>query len=174
MCKHHLTCESFHATALCPFSLKTWEYQTFSDVLGGHMKIPVTWNWLTTWKTLNRKYLRQCSINTNNLLIRIAFKNMTSLSLIFIDFIYRNQHRLQSWGILPFRYQKDVINSCYRTVPSAIWEIFSEFLIFCKIVAKYEKREKYLPILHEAACDNYFIAKCLLKSNVARVILFAY
>ena len=23
------------------------------------------------------------------------------------------------------------ISSCYRTVPSAIWEIFSEFLIFC-------------------------------------------
>ena len=23
-----------------------------------------------------------------------------------------------------------IISSCYRTVPSAIWEIFSEFLIF--------------------------------------------
>ena len=41
-------------------------------------------------------------------------------------------------------------------------------------MAKYEKRGKYLPTLHEATCDNYFIVKCLLKSNVARVILLAY
>ena len=40
-----------------------------------------------------------------------------------------------------------------------------------EIIAKYEKRGKYLPILHEATCDNYFIVKCLLKSNKARVIL---
>ena len=26
-----------------------------------------------------------------------------------------------------------MIRSCYRTVPSAIWEIFSEFLIFCSL-----------------------------------------
>ena len=25
------------------------------------------------------------------------------------------------------------ISSCYRTVPSATWEIFSEFLIFCNL-----------------------------------------
>ena len=25
------------------------------------------------------------------------------------------------------------LRSCYRTVPSAIWEIFSEFLIFCNL-----------------------------------------
>ena len=57
------------------------------------------------------------------------------------------------------------IRSCYRTVPNVIWEIFSEFLIFCscEIAAKYEKREKYLPILHESTCDNYFIVKCLFK-----------
>ena len=28
-----------------------------------------------------------------------------------------------------------------------------------KIIAKYEKRGKYLPILHEATCDNYFSVK---------------
>ena len=57
-------------------------------------------------------------------------------------------------------------------VPSASWEIFSEFLTFCnEIIAKYEKRGKYLTILHEATCDNYFIVKYLLKSNVARIIL---
>ena len=62
--------------------------------------------------------------------------------------------------------------SCYRTVPSATWRIFSEFLIFCNLIAKYEKEGKCLPILHEGTCDNYFIVKYLLKSNVSRVILF--
>ena len=33
----------------------------------------------------------------------------------------------------------------------------------------YEKREKYLPVLHKTTCDNYFTVKCLLKSNEARV-----
>ena len=40
-----------------------------------------------------------------------------------------------------------------------------------EVTAKYEKRGKYLPILQEATCDNYFIVKCLFKSNVSRVIL---
>ena len=42
------------------------------------------------------------------------------------------------------------------------------------IIAKYEKRGKCLPILYEATCDNYFFVKCLLKSNIARVIFFIY
>ena len=54
------------------------------------------------------------------------------------------------------------ICSCYCTVPRAIWEIFSHILQL-EIIAKYEKRGKYLPILHEATCDNYFIVKCLFK-----------
>ena len=29
--------------------------------------------------------------------------------------------------------KKIIISSCYRTVPSAIWEIFSDFLIFCNL-----------------------------------------
>ena len=29
-----------------------------------------------------------------------------------------------------------------------------------KVIAKYEKQGKYLPILHEAMCDNYFVVKC--------------
>ena len=41
-----------------------------------------------------------------------------------------------------------------------------------EIIAKYEKGGKYLPILHEATCDNYFIVKWLLKSNIASVILY--
>ena len=39
------------------------------------------------------------------------------------------------------------------------------------LLPKFEKRGKYLPILLEATCDNYFIVKCLLKLNVARIIL---
>ena len=59
------------------------------------------------------------------------------------------------------------ICTCYRTVPSAIWEIFSQVLIFCRLHCNlFEKRGKCLPTLHEATCNNYFIVKCLLKSNV--------
>ena len=70
-----------------------------------------------------------------------------------------------------------IVSNCYRAMPIAIWQIFSKFLIFCnlfqasEIIAKYEKRGKYLLVLQEAMCDNYFIIKCFLKLNVARVIL---
>ena len=37
-----------------------------------------------------------------------------------------------------------------------------------EIIPKYEKIGKYLPILHEENCDDYFVVKCLLKSNVTR------
>ena len=47
----------------------------------------------------------------------------------------------------------------------------SHFVYFLKTTAKYKKGVKYMPILHEATCDNYFTFKCLLKSNIARVIL---
>ena len=69
-----------------------------------------------------------------------------------------------------------LICSCYCTVPSAKWEIFSKFFIFCNLFirAKYEKRGKYSPTLHEATCDNYFIVECLIKSNLSRVIAFAF
>ena len=36
-----------------------------------------------------------------------------------------------------------------------------------EIIAKYEKREYDLPILHEVTCDNYFTIKCFLKLNIA-------
>ena len=47
------------------------------------------------------------------------------------------------------------------------------YCIYCQrqITAKYEKRGKYLPILHEARWDNYLIVKCLFKQNVSRIIL---
>ena len=63
-------------------------------------------------------------------------------------------------------------------VPSAMWEVFSEFhmlqliirAIRQEIIAKYEKRGKYMPILHKATCDNYFSVKCFLIPNMARVL----
>ena len=60
------------------------------------------------------------------------------------------------------------------------WKHFPSFSYFAigftsllanEIIAKYEERGKCLPILHEATRDNYFIFRCLLKSNVARVIV---
>ena len=74
------------------------------------------------------------------------------------------------------------IRSCYLTVPSAVWEIFSGFLIFCNFFheplgelnnSKIREMRKLFVILHEATCDNYFIVKSLLKSHVdvTRVIL---
>ena len=60
---------------------------------------------------------------------------------------------------------------CYETYfPS-----FSNFVSYftsvqvSEIVATYEKRGNYLPILYEAKCDNYFTIKCLFKSSVAKV-----
>ena len=47
----------------------------------------------------------------------------------------------------------------------------SYFATYLCIIAEYEKQGKYLPILHEKMCDNYFIVKCLLKSNESREIL---
>ena len=52
--------------------------------------------------------------------------------------------------------------------------IFNSQMQFISKIAKCEKRGKYLPILHEATCDNYFIFKRFLKSNVAKVILLNY
>ena len=78
-----------------------------------------------------------------------------------------------------FEMRKHLVSSCYRAVPGAIWEIFYEFFIFCnlfhetlggEIIVKYEKWVKYL-MLHKTTYNNYFIVKCLLKSNVSRVIL---
>ena len=49
--------------------------------------------------------------------------------------------------------------------------IFRSSAFFATLV-KYEKRRKYLPILHEATCDNYFIVVIDLFSNVLFVWIF--
>ena len=35
-----------------------------------------------------------------------------------------------------------MISISYRTVPSAIWPIFSEFLIFCRLISQAFRRKK--------------------------------
>ena len=47
--------------------------------------------------------------------------------------------------------------------------------VFYKQIEKYEKGGKYLSILHKSTCHNYFIVvKCMLKSDVRRIILLTY
>ena len=72
----------------------------------------------------------------------LTLKSMLSSELLSFGFSLKETLTLLRHYIA----NQKIIRSCYRTVPSAIWEIFSEFLI----TAKYEKRGKYLPILEEA------------------------
>ena len=62
------------------------------------------------------------------------------------------------------------ILSCYRKVRSALWEICP----ISETIVKNKERVKYLLMLHDATCHNYFIVECLLKSNVVRIILLTY
>ena len=56
----------------------------------------------------------------------ISFVNRKSLG----KFILNNNTVWFVIGIIIYCY---LICSCYRTVPSEIWEIFSELLIFCNL-----------------------------------------
>ena len=78
-----------------------------------------------------------------------------------------------------------VINQWLKQFTRSIYEVvviawsrvqYGKYLpYFAKIrIAKYEKRGKYLSILNQATCHSYIIVKCLLKLNVARVILLTY
>ena len=92
----------------------------------------------------------------------LTLKSMLSSELLSLGFSLKEALTLLRHVVA----NQKMIRSCYHMVPSAIWEIFSEFLIFCslfKIIAKYEKLGKYLPILNEETCENYFIVKCLFK-----------
>ena len=92
----------------------------------------------------------------------LTLKSMLSSELLSLGFSLKEALTL----LRHIAANQKMIRSCYRTLPGAIWEIFSEFLIFCnlfKITAKYEKLGKYLPILNEETCENYFIVKCLFK-----------
>ena len=59
------------------------------------------------------------------------------------------------------------------------WILRMHFIARCwvshvAIFTKISIFSKFLPILHEEMCDNYFIVKCLLKSNHGRNIEKVY
>ena len=65
------------------------------------------------------------------------------------------------------------ISSCYRTVPSAIWEIFSEFLISCNLFCEpldewnnskiWETRKIFANIVRGSAITTLSLNACLNK-----------
>ena len=61
------------------------------------------------------------------------------------------------------KYRYVVVIARCRVQYGKYFPSFSYFATY--LTAKYEIREKYLPILHEATCDNYFIVKCLFYLN---------
>ena len=65
---------------------------------------------------------------------------------------------------LIFRFNIDILVLVIVRCRVQYGKYFPSFSYFATyLTAKYEKRGKYLPILHEATCDNYFIVKCLSK-----------
>ena len=63
-----------------------------------------------------------------------------------------------------------MIYSCYRECRVQYGKYFPVFSYFTslvsEIITKYEKREKYFPILHKTKCDNYIIVRYMLRSNM--------
>ena len=81
--------------------------------------------------------------------------------------VLKNQSLLEKNRSLPLRI---LICSCYCKVPGALWEICPIF----ETIVKNKEQVKYLLMLHDATYNNYFIVECLLKLNVARIILLTY
>ena len=63
-------------------------------------------------------------LRLNNLKTRRAINAKISMSVVCVETIIYLLHIICITVTL---------SSCYRTVPSAIWEIISEFLIFCDL-----------------------------------------
>ena len=60
------------------------------------------------------------------------YSNHYEYKVIFGDF-NMNPVKPEMNAFLNTDNRTNLISSCYRTLPSAIWEIFSEFLIFCNL-----------------------------------------
>ena len=66
-----------------------------------------------------------------------------------------------------------ILCSCYRTMPSAVWEIFSEFLIFCNLFHEplgewnnskiWETRKIFANIVQGSAITTLSLNACLNK-----------
>ena len=65
----------------------------------------------------------------------------------FLKRFFNVQVKIKFEGFTKFFIQ---ISISSRTVPSAIWQVFYEFLLFWKLVSRAFRRVKYLPILREA------------------------
>ena len=103
--------------------------------------------------------VKVCNIEAEIKILSMLYSSRAIRSQVFCTIAIRKCIRLQ-WYVA-------VIVRCRM-------QYGKYFLIFCslftslyasEIIAKYEKRGKYLPILQEAMYDNYFIVKCLLRSN---------
>ena len=130
------------------------------------MQLLILWMMLF-WPSHVQDIFDWCFINW--CLIKVNFLNV----LTHCENI-ENSHILSQklFVILKRVYYVVVIARC-RVQYGKYFPSFSYFSYF-EITAIYEKRGRYLPILHEATCDNYFIVKCLLKSNMARAISLSY
>ena len=111
-----------------------------------YIKYP-TWNFIVLAKVLSKEH-------PGGFLSKVCTIDWTVTGRLLKILMFQRQ---------PSENIRQKIYSSYRKVPNTIlWKIFSKFLIFFK-------REKYFRILREATCDNYFIIKCLFKSNMARL-----
>ena len=103
--------------------------------------------------------VQECSIEAEIKILSMLYSSRSIRLQVFCTIAIRKCIRLQ-WYVA-------VIARC-RVQYGKYFLIFcSLFTSLCasEIIAKYEKRGKYLPILHEAIYDNYFIVKCLFRSN---------
>ena len=110
--------------------------------------------------------------------VKILFHFICNVKIVIMIVRYSREEKL--WGIIYiyiYIYVVVVVIAWCRVQYGKYFASFSYFATYftslwaSEIVAKYEKRGKYLSIWHEATCDNYLIIKCLLKSNVSRVML---
>ena len=85
----------------------------------------------------NKSFLQ----NVSGFLLQVVTDTLQNAIAVTMN----NSYKRRRW------WQNELVYSCYRTVSSAIWEVFWVSHIFQ--LAKYEKRGKYLPMFHEATCE---------------------
>ena len=135
--------------------------RSLSKVLGNNLSLE------TPVKTCEGKIFWVCRcINSKALREKASLKNLPETLLKMFKF---NNRKIKKTCEI---YSKVIMLSYGAECNMGI---FSKFPIFWSLFwnkTKYEKRGKYLPILHAATCDNYIIVKCLLKSNTRKATGF--
>ena len=95
-------------------------------------------NWKLPFMRHDGKYnalIKQTIITTNSLLKILLFLS----KLCFISLVKRNILNFRNYELCNFLEQiklAKTISTSYRMVRSAIWQIFSKFLIFCNLFYK--------------------------------------